>query len=59
MNIDIDIDIESEIRLLTPKKAPTHKNIRPKLLKSRSEATVIVLHRLFNEVITKAVFRIT
>ena len=49
-------DIELEIRLLNPKKATTHKNIPPKILKSSSEATVNVLHRLFNETITKGVF---
>ena len=49
-------DIELEIKLLNPKKATTHKNIPPKILKSSSEATVNVLHRLFNETITKGVF---
>ena len=49
-------DIELEIRLLNPKKATTHKNIPPKILKSSSEATVNVLHRLFNETITEGVF---
>ena len=49
-------DIELEIRILNPKKATTHKNIPPKILKSNSEATVNVLHRLFNETITKGVF---
>ena len=49
-------DIELEIRLLNPKKATTHKNIPPKILKSSSEATVNILHRLFNETITKGVF---
>ena len=49
-------DIELEIRLLNPKKATTHKNIPPKILKSSSEATVNILHRLFNETI-KVVFQ--
>ena len=49
-------DTELEIRFLNPKKATTHKNIPPKMLKSSSEATVNVLHRLFNETITKGVF---
>ena len=49
-------NIELEIRLLNPKKAATHKTIPPKILKSSSEATFIVLHRLFNETITKGVF---
>ena len=49
-------DIELEIRLLNPKKATTHKNIPPKILKSSSEATVNVLHRIFNKTITKGVF---
>ena len=49
-------DTELEIRLLNPKKATTHKNTPPKILKSSSEATVNVLHRLFNETITKGVF---
>ena len=46
-------DIEFEVRLLNPKKATKHNNILPKILKSSSEATV--LHRLFNETITKGV----
>ena len=49
-------DIELEIRLLNPKKATTHKNIPPKILKSSSDATVSILHGLFNETITKGVF---
>ena len=49
-------DIELEIRLLNPKKVTPHKNIPPKILKSSSEATVSILHRLFNETITKGVF---
>ena len=49
-------DIELEIRLLNPKKATTHKNIPPKILKSSSDVTVNILHRLFNETITKGVF---
>ena len=49
-------DIELEIRLLNPKKATSHKNISPEILKSSSEATVNILHRLFNETITKGVF---
>ena len=49
-------DIELEIRLLYPKKATTHKNIPPKILKSSSGATVNVLHRFFNETITIPVF---
>ena len=48
--------IEFEIRLPNPKKATPHENIPPKILKSSSEATVNVLHRLFNEAITKGVF---
>ena len=48
-------DNELEIRLLNPKKATTHKNIPPKILKSSSEATVNILHWLFNETITKGV----
>ena len=49
-------DIELEIRLLNPKKVTRHKNIPPKILKSSSEATVNILHRLFNETIIKGVF---
>ena len=49
-------DTEFEIRLLNPKKATTHKNLPPKILKSSSEAIVNILHRLFNERITKGVF---
>ena len=48
-------DIELEIRLLNPKKATTHKNIPPKILKSSSEATFNILQRLFNETTTKGV----
>ena len=48
-------DIELEIRLFNPKKATTHKNIPPKILKSSSKATINILHRLFNETITKGV----
>ena len=48
-------DIELEIRLFNPKKATTHKNIPPKILKSSSKATINLLHRLFNETITKGV----
>ena len=49
--------IEFKIRLLNPKKATTHNNIPPKILKSSYEATVNVLHKLFNETITEAVFQ--
>ena len=49
-------DIKLGIRLLNPKKATTHKNIPPKFRNSSSEATVNVLHRLFNETITEGVF---
>ena len=50
-----DIELE-KIKLLNSKKGTTHKNIPPKILKSSSEATVYVLHRLFKETITKDVF---
>ena len=50
-------DFELQIRLLNPKKATAHKNIPPKILKSSPEAVVNVLHRLFNETITKGVFQ--
>ena len=49
-------DIELEIRLLNPKKEATHNNILAKILKSSSEPTVNVLHRLFSETKTKGVF---
>ena len=49
--------IEFKIRLLNPKKATTHNNIPPKILESSYEATVNVLHKLFNETITEAVFQ--
>ena len=49
-------DIALEIRLLNPKKAAIHKNIPSKILKSSSEATVNILHRILNETITKGVF---
>ena len=37
-------------------KSNNTQNIPPKILKSSSEATVNVLHGLFNETITKGVF---
>ena len=37
-------------------KITTHNNIPPKILKSSYEATVNVLHKLFNETITEGVF---
>ena len=46
--------IEFNIKLLNLKKATTHNSIPPKILKSSSEANV--LHRLFNETITKGIF---
>ena len=49
-------DIELEIRLLNLRKAATHENIPPKILKSSSEAAVKVLHRLFTETKAKVVF---
>ena len=49
-------DIDLKIRLLNPKKETTRKNIPPKILQSSSEVTVNILHRLFNEKITKGVF---
>ena len=49
-------DFELKVRFLNLKKATIHKNIPPKILKSSSEATVNVLHKLFNETITKGVF---
>ena len=52
-------DIEFDIRLLNLKKATRHNKIPPKILKPSSEATDNILHRLFNEALTKGVFWIT
>ena len=49
-------DIEFDIRLLNLKKATRHNKIPPKILKPSSEATDNILHRLFNEALTKGVF---
>ena len=49
-------DIELGLDSLIPQKATTHKNIPPKALKSSSEAKVNILHRLFNETVSKGVF---
>ena len=50
----------SSLKTLFPLKAllktTKHNNIPPKKLKWSSEATVNVLHRLFNETATKSVF---
>ena len=45
--------IKSQIRLLNTKKETAHDNILSKILKSSSETTVNVFHRLFNEAKTK------
>ena len=49
-------DIKIEISFINPKKATTHNNISPKILKSSSETTVNILHRVFNETGTEGVF---
>ena len=41
---------------LSDKKATTHKNIHPKILKSSSETRVNVMYKCFNETITKGAF---
>ena len=40
----------------TQQHTTTFKNIRPEILKPSSEATVNILHKLFNETVTKDVF---
>ena len=46
LNLKQGIDSEFKIRLLNPKKR-TNNNITPKILKSSSEVTANVLHKLF------------
>ena len=49
-------DIEFKFGLLNPENVTTHNNIPPKILKSSSEVASNVLHRIFNEAVSKGVF---
>ena len=40
--------VDKEVRNLNPKKATTHKNIPPKILKSNSDVCVEPLTKIFN-----------
>ena len=48
--------VEKEVRSLNPKKATTHKNIPPKILKSNSVVCVEPLTQIFNDCIEKSTF---
>ena len=48
--------VEKEVRSLNPKKATTHKNIPPKILKSNSDVCVEPLTQIFNDCIEKSTF---
>ena len=41
--------VDNEVRNLNPKKATTHKNIPPKILKSNSDICVEPLTQIFNQ----------
>ena len=41
--------VDNEVRNLNPKKATTHKNIPPKILKSNSDICVEPLTQIFND----------
>ena len=45
-------EIEKEIKNLNVKKATTHKNIPPKVLKTRAMVTAETLQRLYNQALT-------
>lgn len=47
LNLKQGVNSEFKIRLLNLKKRSTNNNIPPKILKSSSEATANVLHKLF------------
>ena len=48
--------IEKEVRNLNPKKATTHKNIPPKVLKSMSDVCMEPLTQIFNDCIDNSTF---
>ena len=48
--------VDKEVRNLNPKKATTHKNIPPKILKSNSDVCVEPLTQIFNDCIENSTF---
>ena len=48
--------VDKEVRNLNPKKATTHKNIPPKILKSNSDVCVGPLTKIFNDCIENSSF---
>ena len=48
--------VDREVRDLNPKKATTHKNIPPKILKSNSDVCVEPLTQIFNDCIEHSSF---
>ena len=48
--------VDKEVRNLNPKKATTHKNIPPKILKSNSDICVEPLTQIFNDCIENSSF---
>ena len=48
--------VDNEVRNLNPKKATTHKNIPPKILKSNSDIYVEPLTQIFNDCIENSSF---
>ena len=48
--------VDNEVRNLNPKKATTHKNIPPKILKSNSDVCVEPLTKIFNDSIANSSF---
>ena len=48
--------VDKEVRNLNPKKATTHKNIPPKILKSNSDACVQPLTQIFNDCVENSTF---
>ena len=48
--------VDREVRNLNPKKATTHKNIPPKILKSNSDVCVEPLTKIFNDCIENSSF---
>ena len=49
-------EVEKEIKNLNVKKATTHKNIPPKVLKTSAMVTAETLQNFFNEVLTTGKF---
>ena len=45
-------EVEKEIKNLNIKKATTHKNIPPKVLKTSARVTAEILQQLFNQALT-------